>query len=212
MDSSLRVFPSYRKHLAKVLLISFASAPVYCDEDELFSLSLEDLLNVKVTGASLREQNLLNIPASVNAFAAEGIARLGAQTLGDLIRFVPGFQSIRSDDSVGSSPASRGRLVGTSAREILLIVDSVRMENWDDGGSIYSLRRFPLMGVERVEFIRGPVSQLYGSNAFMGVINVITGSKKNKLRAASGNILNHQLMYDQNFSLGSSKHHLSIES
>src|SRR5207244_9209548 len=36
--------------------------------------------------------------------------------------------------------------------------------------------RFPLAGIKQIEIIRGPGSSLYGANAFLGVINIITGA------------------------------------
>ncbi|WP_185233400.1 TonB-dependent receptor plug domain-containing protein [Teredinibacter franksiae] len=187
-----------------------ATYPAYCDED-LFSLSLEDLLQVSLTGASLREQTIRDAPASVTVFNTESFKQLGAQKLSDLLRFVPGFQQLYFDQAAGISPVVRGRSLAPTSREYLFIVDGVRMDSWIEGANITRLLRFPLIGVKRVEFIRGPVSHMYGSNAYMGVINIVTGTSGSKIRLASGQPADMQLTLSHPFKLGTSKHHLSFE-
>lgn len=185
-------------------ILIFSPSLSHAHNQDLLSMSLEELLDVKITGASLREQNIRNIPASVNTFTAKGIEFLGAETVQDLFRFVPGFQSYRGGDFNSESIVSRGKTSGPASREILFIVDGVRMDSWYLGSSLFVLGRYPLVNVERVEFIRGPVSQIYGSNAFQGLINVVTkdqgknvtvglGSEGNQRIALSYQLQHHQL-------------------
>ena len=186
------------KLLGSVLFLFF-SGLVFADSDYL-ELSLEELLSVKVTGASLRAQEVRQIPASVNTFTAKSIKMLGVHTLHELVRFVPGFQVYRADDSVNFNIVTRGKTVGNSSREILLLIDGVRVDNWFDGGSA-ALGRIPLYNVERVEFIRGPVSQVYGANAFLGVINIVTQNDKKGATVAAGNLHARQFSASYNHAL-----------
>jgi outer membrane cobalamin receptor len=95
------------------------------------------------------------------------------------VNLVPGYQSSRSDNFVLNQAASaRGRRLGTAVSEILVLVDGQRLNNDWSGGSSQSDSFINLENVERVEFIRGPGSSIYGSNAVMGVINITTGIQR----------------------------------
>ncbi len=202
--------------LEVIMMIAALSAPSALvraveEDSSLFALPLEALLEIKVSGVSLRKQSQLEMPASANVFSEDSIKRLGVNTLEDLIRFVPGFQQIRGDDSNATTIASRGRLTGLSGREVLLIVDGVRISQWFDGGTYNSLGFFPLNGVKTIEFIRGPSSHIYGANAFMGVINVITGSRQNKASWVTGSQQRNHLSLTQNFVLGGLNHNITVD-
>ncbi len=85
------------------------------------------------------------------------------------MNLVPSYQSSRSDNFVLNQAASaRGRRLGTAVSEILVLVDGQRLNNDWSGGSSQSDSFINLENVERVEFIRGPGSSIYGSNAVMG--------------------------------------------
>lgn len=157
----------------------------FANDVNYYDMSLKELLDIKITGVSLREQDIENISASVNTFSAQSIRILGVNTLEELVRFVPGFQSFRSDDGNIVTKVARGKLAGSSSREFLLVIDGVRMDNWFDGGTAI-LGRIPLHNVQRVEFIRGPVSHIYGANAFLGVINIVTHRPGNKMEFGLG--------------------------
>ena len=177
----------------------------------LFDMDLEELLQVKISGVALREENPQDTPASINIFNHQAIQTLGVTTLIELMRFVPGFQTFRSDDSSRNVVGIRGRLISTSSREVLLIVDGVRMEEWWSGASIYSFAPYSLEGVERVEFIRGPVSHIYGSNAFTGVINVITGKASRRAKMEIGNLGHTRVSGSFQKEVGEATHFLTID-
>jgi outer membrane receptor for ferrienterochelin and colicin len=154
-------------------------------------MSLEDLLSVKVTSSTLTDENLRSVPASMTVYTRADVRRLGLKSLGELVNYVPGFQSYRSDaSSLNRTISARARSVGSSGPEILVLIDGQRLNNdWHGGaGMIESL--VSLENIERIEFIRGPGSAIYGSNAMTGVINLITQSKR-ELLVESGNNQTH---------------------
>jgi len=155
--------------------------------DYLFKLSLEELLKVKVTGSTLTPKELKTVPAAVTVFTDREIKNLGLDTLDELVNLVPGFQSYRSSfSSLGYQISSRGRRIGNSNSEILIMVDGMRLAGPSNGGSATIVPKYPLMQIERAEFIRGPGSAVYGANAMMGVINIITRSDVDEMAVSYG--------------------------
>ena len=136
---------------------------------------LSDFLQADVTGSTLTPESLRTVPSAVTVFTHTQIQRMGLNTLKELMSLVPGFQSYRSIGSSLANPySSRGRRIAIPASEILVIVDGQRIEEPRASGGVIMAPHFPLNYISRVEFIRGPGSAVYGSNAMMGVINIIT--------------------------------------
>jgi len=159
------------------------------DEDlgYLFKMSLEELLKVQVTGSTLTPKELRMVPSSVTVFSHKEIRNLGLDTLDELMNMVPGFQSYRSSTTPLHNPySSRGRRIGSPAAEILIMVDGIRLAEPRNSGSALVVPKYPLIQIERVEFIRGPGSAVYGSNAMMGVINVTTRSGVDEVNIGYG--------------------------
>lgn len=151
------------------------------------SMNLEQLMQVPVTGSTLRDESLKTVPAAVTIFTREQLDRLGLDYLYELISLVPGYQLNRGADSgVNYSMSARGRRNGAQAREIMVVVDGRIFANPRSGSIDSALPLFPLEHIERVEIIRGPGSALYGSSAFNGVINIITRTDINAARVALG--------------------------
>ncbi len=173
----------------------FSSSPLWAaaNIDHLFSLSLEELLAIKVTGSTLTPKELKTVPAAVTVFTHKQIMNLGLDSLDELMNLVPGFQSYRTSVSVLSYPFSaRGRRIGNTGSEILILVDGLRLAEPRTSGSAIVSPKFSLMQVERVEFIRGPGSAVYGSNAMMGVINIITRSHVDEASISVGSFNRRQ--------------------
>jgi len=149
---------------------------------DLTSWSLEDLLNVTVT-ASRFEQSELEAPATTSVLTSKEIRDSGARTIPDLLALVPGVTVIRS--APGHWTVSIRGMNGLQANNVVVLVDGVRVnQSWDgevDWGAL------PLQpdAIERIEVVRGPVSVLYGANAYTGVINLITRDPRHPRTAAS---------------------------
>ncbi len=152
--------------------------------EDFLQLSLEELMQVKVTASTKTEQTLLTAPASITIYTRSDIKSLGASSLSELVNYVPGFQSQRSSSgSIISSIIPRGYESGTPNRSVLILIDNQRVNSdWNQGSGVqYPL--VPLENVERIEFIRGAGSALYGSNAFAAVISITTTTGKNSIAA-----------------------------
>lgn len=144
--------------------------------EDLLSLPLESLLQVEyeVSSASKFTQVASRAPTSVLVVDAEAIRRHGWRTLTELFNSLPGmlFSSDRGYDHVGIRGFQHSRDFNNRC---LLAIDGQRVND-----PVYEQAmvgdEFPLdlSMVERVEFVAGPGSSVYGANAMFGTINVIT--------------------------------------
>jgi iron complex outermembrane receptor protein len=144
---------------------------------DLTTLSIEQLMEIEVdtvSGASRYEQPVTEAPASVNIVTADEIKKFGYRNLADILQSVPGF-SIINDRNYQYAGIRGFGLPGDYGTRMLLMVDGVR-QNDTVFQSGYIGHEFVVDTdlIERVEIIRGPGHSLYGANAMMAVINVIT--------------------------------------
>jgi len=155
---------------------SSSPAPVQSDTtDQLMELSLADLLNVKVTTTSKTEEKLSEAPGVISVVTRDEMERFGARTLKDVLMRMPSFALSSMYMTDRSSVAIRGDQTSPAANHILLLINGRPVREAEEGGIKSEMyESFPVASIERVEVIRGPGSVLYGSNAFSGVINVIT--------------------------------------
>ena len=155
----------------------FAAENVNNATGDLTDLKLEELMEIEVVtvyGASKFEQKVTEAPAAVSMVTSSDIKRYGYRTLADIMRGIRGFYTTydRNYHYLGMRGFSRP---GDYNFRFLLLVDGHRIND-----NIYNTAfigtEFPIDVdlIDRVEVIRGPSSSIYGTNAFMGVINVIT--------------------------------------
>jgi outer membrane receptor protein involved in Fe transport len=142
-------------------------------------LSLEQLMTMEVTTASKFPQTLREAPSAVAVISAEDIRAYGHRTLADVLRSIPGLYV--SDDRNYSYVGARGfSRPGDYNTRLLLLVDGNRLNDGIyDSAMVGTEFILDVDLIERVEFAPGPGSAIYGSNAFFGVINVITRKGKN---------------------------------
>ena len=144
---------------------------------DLTELSLEDLMTVKVDtvyGASKFQQKVTEAPSSVTIITADQIEKYGYRTLSDVLQSVPGFYvtNDRNYSYVGMDGISRPTDYNT---HLLIMIDGHRVnDNVFNGAYVGTESLIDVDLIQRVEIIRGPGSSLYGTNAFLGVINIIT--------------------------------------
>lgn len=113
------------------------------------------------------------------------IEALNAVDISDAIGFAPGVFVKQYGGLGGLRTLS---LRGTSAQQVVLLVDGVRYRTTADGA--FDLSNIPAAAVERVEVVRGGNAALYGANALGGVINLVTRSSAGRaVRAAAGGVV-----------------------
>ena len=139
-------------------------------------LSLEELMNMRVTTVSREEGTVGHSAAAVFVITPEMIRRSGATTFPEVLRMVPGI-NVSHIDSSKWAVGSRGfadRFTG----KLQVQIDGRAVYNPVSGGVYWDTFDYPLQDVERIEVIRGPGASMYGANAVNGIINVITKPSK----------------------------------
>ncbi|MBU1700268.1 MAG: TonB-dependent receptor [Candidatus Eisenbacteria bacterium] len=145
--------------------------------ESFFDMSLEELLFIDVEtvlGASRFYQKTTEAPASVTIIERNEIAAFGYRTLAGILAGAQGFFTTndRNYEYLGVRGFNRP---GDYNTRVLLLVDGHRInDNIYDQATIGTEFLLDAALIERVEIIRGPASSLYGANAFLGVINVVT--------------------------------------
>jgi len=152
--------------------------------DDLFDMSIEQLLNMETSVAGFSSESIVSAPSVVSVFTAMDIQRLGVSNVYDLMNFVPGFQSVTGEFLAGHQKLqSRG--VYLDSGYVLVMLDGVRVNEMSFGKAGVYTPYLDLDLAEKVEIIRGPGSAVYGSNAFLGVINIIS-KKQNSIKVEFG--------------------------
>jgi iron complex outermembrane receptor protein len=140
----------------------------------LADLTLEQLMsiNVKVTSASKKTENLAGAPAAIFVLTAEDIRRGGSASLPEALRMVPGLY-VAKVNSHWWTISARG-FNDYLNNKMLVLIDGRSVYSPQFGGVFWELQDIPLEDIDRIEVIRGPGGTLWGANAVNGVINIVT--------------------------------------
>lgn len=157
-------------------LASAATEPAWLSLQSTNEISLEDLVNIKVTSVSKQEQNLFDAPAAVSVLSNEDLRRSGATSVAEALRLVPGLDVAQANSSQWAV-SSRG-FNSIYANKLLVLVDGRAVYTSLFAGVYWDLQQPMLDDVDRIEVIRGPGATLWGANAVNGVINVVTRSAR----------------------------------
>lgn len=161
-----------------------------------------------VFAAAKHLQSLQEAPAAITIVTDEDIRRYGHRTLTDAVNSVRGFYtySDRNYEYIGLRGFAR---LGDYGNRVLQLVDG-HTNNDNVYGSFFLGQDFGIDMdlVRKIEFIRGPGSALYGSNALLGTVNVITksgeelGGLVTSVDAGSGGARNGRLAYGHRYGNG----------
>lgn len=136
---------------------------------------LRDLMAVLAQETGIATKARMNsdyVPGIVTVLEGDELEALGFETVGDALAMVPGVQAVR-DSAANASVIVRGIHFPFNSGNIKILVDGVPLSR-ESAGLNGSTLLMPIENVERIEFIRGPGSVIYGDFAFMGLVNIIT--------------------------------------
>jgi outer membrane receptor protein involved in Fe transport len=129
----------------------------------------------KVVTASKKEEKLQDTPGVVAVITAEDIRRFGARNLRDVLDRAPSLYTLNGTLYPSNVVSIRGDTQTQADSHVLWLVDGRPMREVAFGGVNFPLlTSYPVDLVDHLEIVRGPGSVLYGSNAYTGIINIIT--------------------------------------
>jgi iron complex outermembrane receptor protein len=169
----------YRRHIALVVIIPFLSAPAALSAqehaiDRMLEMSLTDLLSIEVTSVSKKLEQIRDTAAAVHVVTADDIRRIGATSIPEALRLVPGVNVSRINSNQWAV-GIRG-FTGRFNSKLLVLMDGRSVYRPTFSGTYWEELDTYLPDIERIEVIRGPGATLWGSNAVNGIINIITRS------------------------------------
>nr|WP_246239926.1 TonB-dependent receptor [Pseudoalteromonas caenipelagi] len=144
--------------------------------DELFDLTLDDLLGLSVTSGSDREEKLRDTPASIQVVTAAQIRQRGYTNISEVLADLSGFDINMAYSADRVTFYQRGYRTPSVQRSLIMVNGIINNHLWSH--DFPANRQIPLTGIERIEVLSGPAGAVYGPNAFLGIVNIIT--KKGK--------------------------------
>lgn len=128
-----------------------------------------------VITAQKRSESVQSVPISVAAFSGETLVKSNVQTVTDLPKLASNFQTSKGVQSTYLRVAIRG--IGAASNtaiepSVAIFVDGVYVPR---AGSIIG----SMLDIERVEVLRGPQGTLFGRNASVGALSLVTAEPKN---------------------------------
>ena len=142
------------------------------EQEALFDLSLEQLMDIEVVSASRQPQAASSLSVPVTIITAEDIHYRGCTNVAEALALAPGIDLLRTDRN-RYAVGVRGLHHSFAGRTLVLV-------NGRNAGSplfgACDFTRLPIFveDIERIEVVRGPGGAAWGANAFNGVINILT--------------------------------------
>lgn len=143
---------------------------------DFLDMSIEELMNIKVTSVSKKEEKSFKTPAAVYVITREDIRRSGATSIPEALRMVPGIEVAKVDNNKWAI-TSRG-LNYLYEEKLLVLIDGRSVYTPLFDGVYWDVQDVVLEDVDRIEVVRGPGGTLWGVNAVNGIINIITKNAK----------------------------------
>ena len=157
--------------LAGCLALSFgADATEENNLDQLMSMTLQELLNLKVSVASIAPESVIDTPAIVSRYDKADLEKMGINTLKGMFNFVPGI--IVQDSLIGAANVQIRGIDEAFNQKVLFLLDGVPYHQ--PSHSLIPMEGLPWEAISHIEVIRGPGAVIHGTQASSGVINVIT--------------------------------------
>lgn len=168
-----------RKQLLSLALSSIIfSQGAIAEDDSMWDMSLEDLGSVRITTLATGTATPLDKAAAVATVITEDdILAMGATDINEVLETVPGLHVGRSDQGFTPKFNIRG-ITSANNAQTLVLINGVPITTLFTGNRSQVWGGMPVKAIKRIEVIRGPGSALYGADAFSGVINIVTKSRK----------------------------------
>ncbi len=147
---------------------------------EVKNMTLEELMQVQIRVSTSSPSERIDKPSVVSIIDRDLIKNYHFESVAEAIRIVAGVE-INQTNLDRNVEAFRGILQNVYSNKVLMMINNI--PTWNTLYGNHTLDRVNIKDVERIEILKGPASVLYGTNAYSGVINIITNSdEEDKLR------------------------------
>lgn len=168
-------------HLCAAFLLGTGTVMAQQDSVDVYTLSLEELMNIEIVSASKKAESLFDAPLSASVLTKEEMQHAGVTSIMEALRLVPGV-IVREQTNGNYDIHVRGLdnvppnslILSSTNTTTLVMINNRPVYNYLQGGTFWESLPIDLNDVEKIEVVRGPSSTLYGPNAVSGVINIIT--------------------------------------
>jgi iron complex outermembrane receptor protein len=139
-------------------------------------MSLEELMDQKVTSVAKQPQSLGQAPAAIQVVTGDEIRRSGASSIPEALRLADNLDvaQLNSHDWAISARGFNSHL----GDKLLVLMDGRAVYSPLYGGVIWNMQDYLLADIDRIEVISGPGGTLWGANAVNGVINITSKNAK----------------------------------
>lgn len=172
------------------IIILLVPMLAYSQEDFLSEELFFSDLDAEITTAGKQAEKISEIPASAIVITREEIETYGYSSLEEILENIPGLYAINDYGPEGVNFGVRSFWSSVPNDNMIILVNGSNQVN--DVYSNYPMTQIavPVEAIDRIEVVRGPMSVIYGSGAFFGVINIITDefeeSESQSIISASG--------------------------
>lgn len=141
-------------------------------KEDLYGLTLEELMNITIVTASKTQQQAGLAPATVMVVTEEQIRMRGYRSLLDVIQDMPDF---KVDNNTSGKSRNRFTVRGVEGEQqkFVIMLDGMRISA-PTNENIPIMENYPVNLAKQIEIIYGPASALYGADAICGIINIIS--------------------------------------
>lgn len=158
--------------------LSVAQKDTISEASRFSEFSLEQLMNIGITTVSKKTEKVSEAPATVFVITQEDIVNRGYLHLKDVLRDLPGMETIENYFSEQGTLIPVRGVVGNN--KIIVLVNGKRV-NPPGGEEMMFRSDFNILQARQIEVVYGPGSILYGQDAISAIINIITKPPQEKL-------------------------------
>ncbi len=157
--------------LISVLCLPKISVAQNNSADTLLTFEMEEL----IVTASRYEETPFTVGRNVTVISYKELEKAFHFNVNDLLARQQSIHIVGNGQTPGS--LTQGFLRGSNSNHFLIMINGIRISDPSTVNNAVNLSEISLLGVERIEVVRGSHSTLYGSSAIGGVINIITRKK-----------------------------------
>lgn len=171
------------KDFAAPMLVPFLALVLVSEAGAVPPAADADPVRTFFGTATVQERPIDTATASVTVIDRVTIESLGAETVAEVLRFVPGVE-VTTQGARGGITTAQVR--GGDPNFTLVLLDGVAL---NDGtyqvGEVFNFEGLPVSAIERIEIVRGPLSSHYGSSGLAGAIHIITRTARSTVDPSS---------------------------